>query len=266
MKLRVFEIKVFSSGICKISCATLLAKTATEQNHTFVASCHSTFFNYPIFSLMRKITTLLFLCTSLVLSAQERPFWREIKEYKTADSLHAAPQNAIVFVGSSSFRMWKDLDKAFPNHKVINRGFGGSSLPHVIDYAEEIIIPYHPKQVVIYCGDNDFMNDTVTSEIVVDRFKKLFGILRKEIPKAEILYISIKPSPSRQRLMSKMAVANASIRDFLKTKRKAVFINIWDAMLDSTGEPRRELFLPDMLHMNEKGYAIWQKAIEPHLK
>lgn len=215
---------------------------------------------------MKSILTSLFLCISLVVSAQHRAFWPEIKAFKTADSLQAPPQNAILFVGSSSFRMWKSLDRDFPGHTVINRGFGGSSLPHVIEYAGDIIIPYHPSQVVIYCGDNDFMTDTVTSEIVVKRFKTLFNLLRKAIPRAEILYVSIKPSPSRRHLMSKMEAANAGINDFLKGRRNAAFINVWDAMLDRNGEPRKELFLKDMLHMNEKGYAIWRKAIEPHLK
>jgi lysophospholipase L1-like esterase len=110
------------------------------------------------------------------------------------------------------------------------------------------------------------MNDTVTSEIVVDRFKQLYTLLRKDLPRSEILFVSMKPSPSRQHLMSKIAVANEAIKDFLSKQRNADFINIWDAMLDKTGAPRKELFLTDMLHMNEKGYAIWQKAIEPHLK
>jgi lysophospholipase L1-like esterase len=215
---------------------------------------------------MKILFTAIFLCISLVLSAQHRAFWPEIKAFKTADSLHAPPQNAILFVGSSSIRMWKNLESDFQGHTVINRGFGGSSLPHVIEYADDIIIPYHPSKIVIYCGDNDFMDNTVTSEIVVDRFKKLFALLRKEIPRAEILYISIKPSPSRSRLMPKMAEANAAISEFLKSKPNAVFINVWDAMLDRNGEPRKELFRNDMLHMNDSGYAIWRKAVEPHLK
>jgi len=111
---------------------------------------------------MRRILPALFVLVSLVVSAQVRPFSKEIKAFKTSDSLHAPPRKAIVFVGSSSFTMWKDVQQDFPNHVVINRGFGGSSLPHVIDYAEEIIIPYKPKQVVVYCGENDFMSDTVT--------------------------------------------------------------------------------------------------------
>ena len=162
--------------------------------------------------------------------------------------------------------MWKDLQNAFPRHVVINRGFGGSSLPHVIDYADEIVIPYKPKQVVIYCGENDFTNDTVTSKIVTDRFVTLFNLLRKELPRTEIVFVSMKPSPSRQRLMTEIEAANDAIRDFLQSKKRAAYVDIWDDMLDKNGAPRKELFLKDMLHMNEAGYAIWQKAIAPHLK
>lgn len=215
---------------------------------------------------MKRILVPLFLCISFALTAQQRPFWNEISQFKSADSLREPPRNAIVFVGSSSFKMWKNIDQYFPQHKVINRGFGGSSLPHVIEYANDIIIPYHPRQVVIYCGENDFMTDSVTSQMVVDRFKNLFSIIRESLPRADVLFVSMKPSPSRARLMPKIAAANASIRDFLKSKPHAVFIDIWNDMLDQDGAPRKELFLPDMLHMNESGYAIWQKAIEPYLK
>lgn len=215
---------------------------------------------------MKRLLTVLFVCCSLVLFAQDRPFWKEVKAFKSADSVKAPPQNAIVFVGSSSFRMWKDLQNAFPRHVVINRGFGGSSLPHVIDYADEIVIPYKPKQVVIYCGENDFTSDTVTSKTVTDRFVTLFNLLRKELPRTEIVFVSMKPSPSRQRLMTEIEAANDAIRDFLQSKKRAAYVDIWDDMLDKNGAPRKELFLKDMLHMNEAGYAIWQKAIAPHLK
>lgn len=215
---------------------------------------------------MKRVLTVLFVCCSLVPFAQDRPFWKEIKAFKSADSVKSPPQNAIVFVGSSSFRMWKDLQDAFPRHVVINRGFGGSSLPHVIDYADEIVIPYKPKQVVIYCGENDFTNDTVTSKIVTGRFITLFNLLRKELPRTEIVFVSMKPSPSRQRLMTEIDAANDEIRNFLQSKKRAAYVDIWDDMLDKNGAPRKELFLNDMLHMNAAGYAIWQKAIAPHLK
>ena len=215
---------------------------------------------------MKLFSTIMLILASCVLTAQERPFEKEIRQFKTEDSQQRPPKNAIVFVGSSSFRMWKDLQEDFPGHQIINRGFGGSSLPHVIAYADEIVIPYKPKQVVIYCGENDFMNDTVTSEIVSNRFITLYNKLRDALPRTEIVYVSMKPSPSRQYLMEELAAANAAIRNFLKNKRKTSYVDIWDDMLDEEGAPRKELFLKDMLHMNEKGYAIWKKAIAPHLK
>jgi len=215
---------------------------------------------------MKRFVTLLLVCLSLAIHAQERPFSKEINAFRTQDSLHAPPKNAILFVGSSSFRMWKDVDRYFPNHVIINRGFGGSSLPHVIDYADQIIIPYKPKQIVVYCGENDFSTDTVTSEIVTNRFITLFKLLRKKLPKAEIVYISMKPSPRRQHLMPQFETANNAIRDFLQKQRRTQYVNIWNAMLGADGLPRKELFLQDMLHMNADGYAIWQKALEPVLK
>jgi lysophospholipase L1-like esterase len=215
---------------------------------------------------MKLFTTIILILSSCVLTAQERPFAKEIRQFKTEDSLQRPPKNAIVFVGSSSFRMWKDVQQDFPGHKIINRGFGGSSLPHVIEYADEIVIPYKPKQVVIYCGENDFMNDSVTSEIVANRFITLHNKLREALPRTNIVYVSMKPSPSRQHLMGKIAAANATIRNFLKKKRQTAYVDIWNRMLDERGAPRKDLFLSDMLHMNEKGYAIWQKAIRPYLK
>lgn len=219
----------------------------------------------PFIKSTKHLIWVALVLSSCILSAQEKPFAKEIRQFKLADSLHAPPKKAIVFVGSSSFKMWRDVQEDFPGHTIINRGFGGSSLPHVIEYADEIVIPYKPKQIVIYCGENDFTKDDVTSKIVEDRFITLFNILRKALPKVDIVYVSMKPSPSRQHLMPKIGAANNAIRDFLKTKRHTAFVNIWDPMLEN-GTPRKELFLKDMLHMNDQGYAIWQKAIAPHLK
>lgn len=215
---------------------------------------------------MKLFITIALILSSCMLTAQERPFDKEISQFKTEDSLQQPARNAIVFVGSSSFRMWKDVEKDFPGRKIINRGFGGSSLPHVIAYADEIIIPYKPKQVVIYCGENDFMSDNVTSEIVAGRFITLYNKLRQALPRAEIVYVSMKPSPSRRHLMKDIAEANAAIRKFLQKERRTAYVDIWNDMLDNEGAPREELFLSDMLHMNEKGYAIWQRKLAPHLK
>ena len=215
--------------------------------------------------LIKKTLTLFLLVVSLSAVAQDLPFWEEIQAFKKEDSLQAPPENAIVFVGSSSFNMWDDVNEYFPGYTIINRGFGGSSLPHVIEYADEIILSYKPRQVVIYCGENDLVDKAVTGEIVAARFKKLFKIIRRDLRKTDIVFVSIKPSPSRQTLMPQMKEANNLIKRFLEKKRRTSFVSIWDPMLDHNGAPRRELFLQDMLHMNKQGYAIWQKAIAPAL-
>src|SRR5688500_5552202 len=164
------------------------------------------------------ILSFIFSFFSVVtLQAQQPAFLNEIQEFKKRDSLNPPPKNAIVFVGSSSFRMWNNVQEMFPGYTIINRGFGGSSLPDVIRYANDIIVPYQPSQVVIYCGDNDLAaSDTVTSQIVFDRFRHLFDTIRQHLPNTAIAFVSIKPSPSRANLLQKVVAANNLIREFLK--------------------------------------------------
>ncbi len=213
------------------------------------------------------ISSFILLCT-LTANAQQGhfPFGDEIQAFKSRDSIQPPPQHAILFVGSSSFRKWTEMQADFPGYTIINRGFGGSTLPDVIHYANNVIFPYHPKQIVIYCGDNDVASsDTITAEMVLHRFERLFYLIRKRLPGTDIAFVSIKPSPSRQRMMPVMDSANAAIKSFLKRRPHTAFIDVYHLMLDSTGVPRKDLFVEDMLHMNAKGYAIWQKAIRPYL-
>ena len=211
---------------------------------------------------------LLVLPVFLLLAAyvHAQPFIEEIREFRHRDSLQVPLKNANLFVGSSSLRMWTDIQSYFPGKKIINRGFGGSSLPDVIRYANDIIFAYHPKQVLIYCGENDFAaSDTVSVETVVERFKTLFGMIRGHWKKMPVVFISIKPSPSRAQLMPKIEAANRMIRAFLRTKKKTKFVDVYTPMLVN-GQPRPDIFLQDNLHMNAKGYAIWKEAIAPVLK
>jgi lysophospholipase L1-like esterase len=214
------------------------------------------------------ILFLLFQVISFKLIAQQEnpPFWDEIQAFKKEDSIHPPPKNAILFVGSSSFNFWKSVQKDFPGYRIINRGFGGSSLPDVIRYQDDIIYPYQPKQIVIYCGENDLaMSDTVNAEIVTARFMQLFNSIRQKLPKVPILFVSIKPSPSRQHLMARMVEANNKIKSFLQKQRNTSFIDVYHKMLNPDGTPKKEIFIEDNLHMNAKGYSIWQKSIKPYL-
>lgn len=218
--------------------------------------------------MIKRIFRLLLvgLLVLLTVTTKAQPFANEIAAFKKQDSISIPSKDAILFVGSSSFRMWKDVQTAFPDHKIINRGFGGSALPDVIRYADEIIFPYQPKQIVIYCGENDIAaSDTVTAEIVRNRFKILFEMIRNKLPEVPVLFVSIKPSPSRWTMKDRMIEANELIRKYLKKQKRTKYISVWKAMLGPDGKPWDALFIKDNLHMNNRGYAIWQKIIEPYL-
>ncbi|MEP6926225.1 MAG: GDSL-type esterase/lipase family protein [Ginsengibacter sp.] len=217
--------------------------------------------------ILKILTGFLFLLTFKTLHAQEHPpFYDEIQEFKKQDSIDFPPRNAILFVGSSSFRKWTDVQSYFPNYPIINRGFGGSSLPDVIRYANDIIFPYQPRQVVIYCGENDFeAADSVNAHIVFNRFKQLFKLIRNKMPGENIVYISMKPSPSRAKRMPVEEEVNKLIKKFLLVQKNTSFVDVYHKMLDRAGKPLAGIFLEDNLHMNAKGYTIWQKEIKPYL-
>ena len=209
-----------------------------------------------------------FILLSAAILAQDKmpAFWQDIQQFKKMDSAAMPATNQILFIGSSSFTKWQDVQTYFPGKPILNRGFGGSSFPDLIRYAGDIIYPYQPKQVVIYCGDNDLASsDLITPDSVVARFKTLFSMIRKRLPAASIVFVSIKPSESRRHLMPRMEETNTAIKQFLAKKKRTAFVDVYHPMLNAQNEPNSELFIEDKLHMNEKGYAIWQRMIEPHL-
>ncbi|MBS1566097.1 MAG: G-D-S-L family lipolytic protein [Bacteroidetes bacterium] len=218
---------------------------------------------------MKKIIVSIGLAVLLYSSIQAQtapPFWQEIVAFKKLDTDQPPPPHPILFVGSSSFTKWKDVNDYFPGYPIVNRGFGGSTLPDVIRYFYDVIVRYQPKQVVIYCGENDIASsDTMTVAEVVTRFKTLFGMIRQNLPAATIDFVAMKASPVREKFFPKVRGANAEIKAFLKLQKNAAFIDINPAMLDAKGNPREELFLPDRLHMKPEGYAIWKKVMQQYL-
>jgi len=213
---------------------------------------------------LKLLVVFLFLVGFV--KAQNTPFYSEIQQFKKQDSIHFPPKHAILFLGSSSFRKWQDVQKYFPGYTIINRGFGGSTIPDAIHYLNEIVFPYEPKQVLIYEGDNDLASsDKITADSVLNRFEKLFSLIRKHLPNTSIAFVSIKPSPSREKLMPEMQEANSMIKDFLSHQKNAAFIDVYHGMLNKDGTPDKSLFIGDELHMNDKGYHIWQRIIKPYL-
>lgn len=200
-----------------------------------------------------------------IFAQQKAPFYDEIQAFKKLDNTNPPPENCTLFFGSSSLRKWTDLEKTFADFNAINRGFGGSTLENAIYYVNDLIDPYHPRQIVIYSGENDIAEGNVSAQMVLNRFEKLFELIRQKRPLVPVAFISIKPSPSRAKFQPIVIEANALIKKFLRKQRKTDYINVYRKMLAKREQMQPELFGSDMLHMNEQGYAIWTKAIKPHL-
>ncbi len=208
----------------------------------------------------------MFLSIAVPTSAQTvKPFWDEIQAFKKADSISFPQSGGILFIGSSSFRKWITVHEDFKGYHIINRGFGGSVFPDILNYVNDIVLPYHPAQVVIYCGDNDLASSpSVTPKIVEERFIQLFNAIRKIYPETKILFVSIKPSPSRKKLIPEIKESNKLIKSFLSKHKNSAYADVFTPMMKGNS-PNGELFISDSLHMNQKGYEIWTHIIKPFL-
>jgi lysophospholipase L1-like esterase len=197
--------------------------------------------------------------------AADAPFEKEIKAFEESDKKVPPPQNAVLFVGSSTFQKWKTLADDFPDETVINRGFGGSLMADVVRYTKRIVIPYHPRKIVVYAGDND-LNAGKTPEQVFSDFKAFVDEVRPELPNTEILYLSIKPSIARWRLIDQIKKTDSLILDYTKSEKSVGYIDIFPLLLGEDGKPRKELFMPDGLHMSRAGQKLCVPVIEPRIR
>lgn len=206
------------------------------------------------------------LAPLLLLLQAQHPYQKEFDAFRALDAKAFPPKGQILFIGSSTFTRWNDLAKAFPKKHIINRAYGGSTLTDLIRDHKELL-KYSPKQIVIYCGENDLAGDpNLAGYDVLDRFKTLYALIRAKQPTVPVLYCAMKPSPSRWHLRWKYLYGNALIEKMADEDKNLDFFSAWDAMLTPAGRPDTTIFVEDMLHMNEKGYARWIPLLEPKLK
>lgn len=193
--------------------------------------------------------------------------WEEsIAAFAAADREHAPPPGGIVFVGSSSIRLWDNLETYFSAPPVIiKRGLGGSKLSDCARYLNRLVLPYKPHLVLVYAGDNDLAEGKSPQE-VLRSFTSFVQTIHKELPATRIGYISIKPSPARAALIPQMRETNQLILQYTSHEKNLEFIDVFTAMLDSRGQPRPELFRADALHLNAEGYALWKTIIGPYVR
>jgi lysophospholipase L1-like esterase len=212
-----------------------------------------------------RITVVLALLAAGALAQTTNRWEKDIGTFEAQDRTNPPPKNAVLFIGSSSIRLWKTLAQDFPELKVINRGFGGSQIADSVSFVDRIVVPYRPARIVMYAGGND-INAGKTPEEVARDFKEFVAKVHAKLPETRIAYVSIAPNPARWAQVERVKRANELIREFTGTDKRLQFIDVFRHMLGEDGKPLPEIFVEDRLHMNEKGYAIWRRVVEPALK
>jgi lysophospholipase L1-like esterase len=203
--------------------------------------------------------------TSAAPSIELDRYAREIDRFDEADRATPPAPGGIVFVGSSTIRLWTTLAEDFAGLPVLNRGFGGSTFPEALHYLQRTVVRYHPRTVVVYEGDNDLASGRTPRQIA-DDYRAFVRGVRDSLPNARIVFLAIKPSPSRWKLESQRREANRLVSAIVATDTNQTFVDVGTPMLDPSGRPRPELFRDDSLHMTPAGYVIWRSTVAPILK
>jgi lysophospholipase L1-like esterase len=192
--------------------------------------------------------------------------WREsFSAFEAADRAKPVPPGSVIFVGSSSIRLWDSLESQFEGQVLVKRGFGGSQLSDCMAYLDRLVLAYQPRLVVLYAGDNDLAAGRSPEEVLQSYVGFIEGVHRS-LPQTRIAYISIKPSPARAALLPQIRQANALIRQHAASDERLDYIDVFSPMLGSDGQPRSDLFRIDGLHLDDDGYALWRKVIATHLR
>jgi lysophospholipase L1-like esterase len=213
------------------------------------------------------VAVLLALCAGAAREVVAQPDpdrWETvIRAFEESDRASPPPEGGIVFLGSSSFRRW-DLDKSFPGKGLINRGFGGSQMSDALRYLDRIVLRLKPRTLFLYEGDNDLANGK-TPDTVEREFREMVAKVHGALPETKIVFVSVKPSMRRWHLIGAVRDANARVRAITETNGLLEYIDVEGPLLGANGEPRRDLFVEDELHLNDAGYAIWAALVAAHL-
>jgi lysophospholipase L1-like esterase len=188
----------------------------------------------------------------------------DIQAFEAQDRVSPPPQGAILFVGSSSIRLWKTA-RDFADLPTINRGFGGSEMSDVVAFLDRIVLPYAPEDIVLYEGDNDIAKGKTAQRVFRD-YRAFVDGVHANLPRARIHFIAIKPSLARWKLVETMRAANALVRAETENDPRLGYLDVDTPMLGTDGKPRPELFIDDGLHLSEAGYAIWNEVVRRTLR
>jgi lysophospholipase L1-like esterase len=191
-------------------------------------------------------------------------FEKEVAAYEAADRQKPPLKGGILFIGSSTIRLWKTLAADFPDHNVINRGFGGTEIVDSTHFADRLVFPYEPKQIFLRAGGNDIHAGRLPREVAAD-FAEFVRVVRSRLPKTEILYIGVSPAPARWSEADKNREVNKLIRELALDMPRVGFVDAYDISLTPDGRARPELFIKDRLHFAAEGYKLLADRVRPFL-
>jgi lysophospholipase L1-like esterase len=189
---------------------------------------------------------------------------KEIAAYEAADRANPPPKGAILFVGASTIRLWKTMAADFPDHKIINRGFGGSEIVDSTHFADRIIFPYEPRQVFLRAGGNDIHAGRLPEQVAAD-FEDFVRTVHGRLPNTEILFIGVSPAPARWGESDKYRALNEKIRTLALRLPRVGYVDVFDIGIKPDGPPRYEVFVADKLHFNAEGYKLLADRVRPYL-
>ena len=214
---------------------------------------------------MKPIFYLLLIFPLLVLGQDNIPFAQEVQALKAKyDTIWDSNQETIVFTGSSSIRMWKNLKDLFPRQQIVNTGFGGSQATDLLHHRQELILRFNPKKVFIYEGDNDIVSGKKIKNIVATT-QQIISHIKRENPNTQLILIAAKPSISRWHYKRKYKRLNRRLQKLAHKETGVQYADVWTAMLDGR-QLKQDIFIEDGLHLNEKGYNLWYSVIAPFMK
>jgi lysophospholipase L1-like esterase len=217
---------------------------------------------------MRYFLTILALAATLTSAygADGNKFQKEWDAFLEKDKTNPPPAESILAIGSSSMRMWTSIKIDLAPLPVFNRAFGGSVTRDTVDAVPVLVIPYKPKVILYYCGDNDLGSASASPDVPVNGFKNFVAAVRKDLPTVRFVYMSIKPSPKRADSWPNAQKANDAIKDWCAKDPLMTFVDVGSVLLDEKGEPIAELYKDDRLHMKPAGYERWTKVVKPVLE
>ena len=187
-----------------------------------------------------------------------------IRVFEKKDRLNPPSDSLVLFLGSSTITKWESLESDFKEINALNRAFGGSIAQDINTHLERLVFPYNPYKIVYYEGDND-ISFKMTPQAFVDTCKVFVAKVHAKLPKTEIVFLSIKPSPARKALWKTMQTANALLKKYAESTPNVRYIDMTSCMFDEKGVLLDTIWENDKLHMNEKGYELWRKVLKEKL-